>query len=164
MNLFLLSDVKKVSFPSSKNSCVQSCDLWMFVKENPDRKEKIKENSFNSNWAIPEKNNHRGRGRGELEDMEVRGVYQRKSMWKFQGLITNEVELARVSKKIQSEISRSLGHWFLALEFPMYLIKICEIWRHQGWIFVFAWNFKNKGIQNKYVLYPLTPQPLFFVK
>ena len=70
----------------------------MFVKENPDRKEK--KIVLTQIGLFQKKNNHGGRGRGELEDMEFRGVYQRKSMWKFQGLITNEVEFARVTKKI----------------------------------------------------------------
>ena len=49
----------------------------MFVKENPDRlKKKI------------------------VEDMECPGVYQRKSMPKFQGFIKNEVEFPRVTKEI----------------------------------------------------------------
>ena len=53
----------------------------MFVKENLDRKEK--------KIVLT-----------GIEDMECPGVYQRKSMWKFQGFIKNEVEFPRVTKEI----------------------------------------------------------------
>ena len=42
----------------------------------------------------------RGGEGGGVEDMECPGVYQRKSMWKFQGFIKNEVEFPRVTKEI----------------------------------------------------------------
>ena len=44
-------------------------------------------------WAIPEKI------QTGFEDMEFPGVYQRNSMWNFLGLIKNEVEFPRVTKK-----------------------------------------------------------------
>ena len=56
-------------------------------------------------WAIPEK-----KLRGDFEDMEFPG-YQRNNMWNFQGLIKNEVEFPKVTKKKSSEISRGLGFW-----------------------------------------------------
>ena len=48
-------------------------------------------------WAIPEKMKG-GVGRGELRIWNCQW-YQRNSMWNFQGLITNEVEFPRVTKK-----------------------------------------------------------------
>ena len=74
----------------------------MFVKENPDRKEKkivlteIGLFQKKESWGEGE----RGGGGGGVEDMECPGVYQRKSMWKFQGFIKNEVEFPRVTKEI----------------------------------------------------------------
>ena len=47
-------------------------------------------------WAIPEKNKQ------GVKDMEFPGGgvdYQKNSMWNFQGLIKNEVEFPRVTKK-----------------------------------------------------------------
>ena len=43
---------------------------------------------------------------------------QRNSMWNFQGLIKNEVEFPRVTKKNKCGISRVQRSSFLALEFP----------------------------------------------
>ena len=74
----------------------------MFVKENPDRKEK---KIVLTQTALFQKKKIMGRrekcrGGGGVEDMECPGVYQRKSMWKFQGFIKNEVEFPRVTKEI----------------------------------------------------------------
>ena len=71
----------------------------MFVKENPDRKEK---KIVLTQVGLFQKKNHGGRRErgGGVEDMECPGVYQRKSMWKFQGFIKNEVEFPRVTKEI----------------------------------------------------------------
>ena len=77
----------------------------MFVKENPDRKEKkivltqIGLFQKKKSWGEGERERERERG-GGIEDMECPGVYQRKSMWKFQGFIKNEVEFPRVTKEI----------------------------------------------------------------
>ena len=75
----------------------------MFVKENPDRKEKkivlTQIGLFQKNKTIMGGRRERGGG-GRVEDMECPGVYQRKSMWKFQGFIKNEVEFPRVTKEI----------------------------------------------------------------
>ena len=58
----------------------------MFVKENPDRKEK--KIVLTQIGLFQKKNNHGGKEReGGVEDMKCPGVYQRKSMWKFQGFI-----------------------------------------------------------------------------
>ena len=136
---------------------MQSCDLWMFVKENPDRKEKIKENSLNWNWAIPEKYQSWGE-RGEVEDMKFPGVYQKRA--------------CGISKGDQENIIWNFqGSWFLALKFPMDLTKMCGIYRHQGWSFVLSGISKGKvkkwkipgGFQKKYVLNPPLPPPICFL-
>ena len=53
-----------------------------------------------------------------VEDMEFprAGVYQRNSMWNFQGLIKKEVEFPRVTKKKMWDFQGS--SLILALEFP----------------------------------------------
>ena len=69
----------------------------MFVKENPDRKEK---KIVLTQIGLFQKKKSWGEGEGGVEDMECPGVYQRKSMWKFQEFIKNAVEFPRVTKEI----------------------------------------------------------------
>ena len=73
----------------------------MFVKENPDRKEK---KIVLTQIALFQKKKiiggRRKRWGGGVEDMECPGIYQRKSMWKFQGFIKNKVKFPRVTKEI----------------------------------------------------------------
>ena len=71
----------------------------MFVKENPDRKEnKI----VLTQIGLFQNHGGKERERGGLRIWNVLGYikYQRKSMWKFQGFIKNEVEFPRVTKEI----------------------------------------------------------------
>ena len=74
---------------------------------------------MNSNWGIPEKKQSGGGagGGGELRIWNFQG-YQRKNMWKLQGLIKNKVEFPKVNKKISY--------------IPMDLKKTCGISRRQG--------------------------------
>ena len=73
----------------------------MFVKENPDRKEK---KIVLTQIGLFQKKKSWGEGEreGGLRIWNVLGYikYQRKSMWKFQGFIKNEVEFPRVTKEI----------------------------------------------------------------
>ena len=48
-------------------------------------------------------------GRG-VDDMEFPGVASKEKTWNFQGLIKNEMEFSKVTKK-KCGISRGLGFW-----------------------------------------------------
>ena len=54
-------------------------------------------------------------------------------MWKFQGLIKNEVKFPGMAKKKSCGISR--GSWFLALEFQRDITQFCGISSGDGdWV------------------------------
>ena len=78
-------------------------------------------------------------------------------MWKFQGLIKNEVKFPGMTKKKSCGISR--GSWFLALEFQRDITQFCGISSGDGDLVVSGisrGNEKNNpgggGASKKYVL------------
>ena len=69
-----------------------------------------------------------GRGGGRLRIWNLQW-YQTNSIWNFQGLIKNDVEFPRATKEKFVEFPGVLVSWFLTLEFPRDVRKICGISR-----------------------------------
>ena len=100
------------------------------------------------------------RGGGGVEDLKFPGQgYQRNSNWNFQGLIKNEAEFSRATKKNNVEF---LGVFVFSLEIPKLSTTI--LWNFQGQSFVLSeisyGNFKKLCPQPV----PLPPSfPVFFL-
>ena len=73
-------------------------------------------------------------GGGGVEDLKFPGQgYQRNSNWNFQGLIKNEAEFSRATKKNNVEF---LGVFVFSLEIPKLSTTI--LWNFQGQSFVLS--------------------------